>query len=261
MSARRSGAHSIALLHMPVLRVDRHGERHSVRDLTLNIRCHDIHALPPNAETILRNAARALAVDPGASDIEQLALAVARHCGTRVDAPRVTVTVEEQPWGRLDIAGRPREADLVRGPGPIRVARVTTAHGVERIAAGFRGLELLTPRSSGTQRVEVLRMRALWRYGWAEVPYATQWHQVRRALTEAYVELERDRPDLAAAIANAILAESPAVDAVQLHIERVGRMAVDMNAFGMENTEVLYGDEAGGRFVQQARVRRDELPA
>ena len=261
MTERGRGAHSIALLHMPVLRVERHGERHSVRDLTLHIRCHEIDTLPTNAETILRNAARALAADPGARDIEQLALAVARHCGTRLGAPRVTVAVEEQPWGRLDIAGRPREADLVRGSTPIRTARVSSAHGVERMAAGFRGLQLLTPRPSGSQRVEVLRMRALWRYGWAEVPYDPQWHQVRRALTEAYVETDRDRADLADAIAHAILAESPAVDAVQLRIERVGRMPVDMNAFGMENTGVLYGDEAGGRFVQEVRVRRDELPA
>jgi urate oxidase len=245
---------------MPVLRIERHGDRRSVRDLTLYIRCKGIHDLPDNAEAMLRNAAQALAVDPGAADVELFALTVARYCSTRLGASRVSVAAHERTWGRLDIGGRAREADLVRGATPVRVARVTLAHGREQIAAGFRDLQLLTPLPRGAQRVDVLRLRALWHYGWAEVPYDTQWHQVRRVLTEAYAESDRERADLAAVIAHAILAESPAVDTVQLRIERTARMAVDMTAFGLENTGALYGDAAGGRFVQEVRVRRD-LPA
>lgn len=260
MSRSPDGTPSIALLHMPVLRIDRHGDRHSVRDLTVHIRCDGIHDLPANAETMLRNAARALTVDPGAADVERLALTVARYCSARLGARRVIVAAHEHPWGRLDIGGRPRDADLMRGSAPERVARVTLAGGREVIAAGFRNLQLLSPRPDAAQRVDVLRLRALWRYGWAEVPYDTQWHQVRRALTEAYVETDRNRADLAAAIAHAILAESPAVDAVHLRIERTARVAVDMTAFGMENTGTLYGDAESGRFVQEVRVRR-ELPA
>ena len=253
---------SVALLRSPIMRVEQRGDRYAVRDLTVDIRCYGVTGDRSAAEHIMRNAARALAVEPGATELEQLALSMARYCSTRAGEPaRVVAEVRQQRWGRLEIGGRPRDADLIRVSGPVRFARVTMQGGRERIGAGFRGMRLMTPRHADRNIIELLRLDALWFYGWSEVPYDTQWQQVQRALTEAYAETTGSRSELAAAMASAILAQSPAVADLRLRIGRLRRRAVDMNAFGLENTGELYGDVLQGEYVEEIRATRGELPA
>ena len=253
---------SVALLRTPVMRVEQRGDRYSVRDLTVDIRCYRITGDAAAAEHSMRNAARALAVEPGATDLELLALSMARYCSSRVGEPgRVMVDVRQQRWGRVEIGGRARDADLIHVSGPVRFARALIDGSRERIGAGLRRMQLMTPRTAHAASIELLRLDALWFYGWSEVPYDTQWQQVQRALTEAYAETTDSNSDLAAAMAHAILAESPAVADLRLRIARIRRRAVDMNAFGMENTGELYGDRVQGQYVQEIRATRGELPA
>ena len=251
-------AQTLAVIDLPVVRVERRGSRRHVRDFTVDIRCHRVEAPPDDAEATMRNAVHALAAQAEDAGPEQLARSLARFCMTRIGPMnRLDVEVRARSWQHLDIGGRTRERDLAAPTGMTRVARATIARGHERTGAGFRDLQLLSP-DDAPNAIELLRLDALWRYGWTEVPFDTQWQQVRRAVTEAYSELDRTRADLPLAIAQAVLAESPAVAAIEVRIERALRYAIDMSAPGAGQSHEVYGAARAGRFVHEARVRRDE---
>jgi urate oxidase len=259
----REAQQSTALTGLPVLRVVRRGDRHLVHDLTVDTHLQlqrRSSATAPVPDAIAR-AIHALAAQHGAGELEAFATAVGQHCITRFgDVESALVEVRSGRWHRLDLAGRPRDRDLIGPAGEQRVARFLTDGTTAQITAGFRDMRLMTSASSEQPSLLLLRLDALWTYGWGEIPFDTQWQQVRRALTEAYTEREQlAGAHLASALARAVLDETPAVREVEIRLEVARRHAVDMTAFGMENRGEVFGDIEPARGVHVVVLQREEI--
>lgn len=212
---------------VPVLRTIRRGDRHFVLDLSLRIRITLGPVGAVDADGLVR-VVHELVADQAADQTDALALAVARQCTARTDdVVRTRVDIRARGWNRLDIGGRPRERDLIGPAGEDRLTRVTVTDGAEQVAAGFDGMLLLTAArppagaADGTA-VELRRLSALWTYGWGEVPFETQWQQVRRGLTEAYAERGTlSGGALAEALGRAVIDESPPVRVIRVRLGQV----------------------------------------
>lgn len=252
----------LARLGVPVLRVDRRGDRHLIRDMIADVRL-ELPADHAGADPgVLARAVHALSATDGDADAESYALAVARYALRHVpEALRARVEIRSRGWGRLDIGGRPRGRDFIGPSGEVRVAaaRVTATH--EQVSAGFRRMLLLTSAGE-TDAVTVQRLDAMWWYGWVGVSFETQWQQVRRGLTEAYAERGVLQDDaLATALARAVLEESPPVHRIGVRLGVIRRGAVDMTTYGMENTGSVFGAALAARTVHEVVLAREEIPA
>jgi urate oxidase len=254
---------SVAIAGLPVLRIVRRGDRHLVHDLSVDVHLEldrASRATDPDPDAIGR-AIHALAAHHAAGGLETFAAAIGQHCVTRFDGVEsAQAEVRAGRWHRLDLAGRPRDRDLVGPGGELRVARVTTDGSSTQVTAGVRDLQLMTSAAAEHQPLVLLRLDALWTYGWAEIPFDTQWQQVRRALTEAYTERQQlTGAHLASALARAVLDETPAVREVEVRLAVARRQAVDMTTFGMENRGEVFGDLETARGVHVVVVQREEI--
>lgn len=255
-------ARSCSVRDVPVLRVARRGDRHHVHDMRIDVQLQLAAGGDawPDTRAVVR-AIHALAAEHGASGPEPYALAIGRHCTRRLDGVvSAEVEVRRRAWGRLDLGGRPRERDLLGATAEQRIARVVADAGGERVLAGLSDLVLLSSYAAADARVTVRRLRAVWTYGWVDVPYDTQWQQVRRALTEAFAEREDEAAGLlAAAMARAALAETPALASITVSLESVGRIPIDMTDVGLENAGDVFGGPTPARSVHEVSLARLEI--
>lgn len=249
-----------AVRGVPLLRVVRRGDRRDVRDLIVDI---DITLTPDAADIAggrLEDVVLSLAPGHAGEEPERFALVLARHCRAHVDGcAAVQVDIMERGWRRLELSGRPNDTDLLGGDELMRTARVVSEGAREQVLAGCNDLRILASATENGDSVMTFQLRALWTYGWAEIPFNTQWQQVRRALTEAYAERDTSDPaGLARALAAAVLEESPAVRAMEVTLETQQRPSADLSRFGMES-DGLFGAAGPARGVHTVLARREEI--
>jgi urate oxidase len=243
---------------IPVLRVVRHGEHVSVHDLYIDAELELTRSAEADGGAIVR-AAHALAAEHAAGEPERYAAAVAHYCRQRMQGVAAArVDVRTRSWDRLAVGGRPRDRDLVSPASALRVARVELSDAGERTGAGLRDVLLLS--AGDTAQVSVLRLSAFWMYGWSDVPFATQWQQIRRALEEAFAERDRAAPGaIAQALGRAVLDQAPPVSEIEVTLEVALREPVDMTVFGMDDRGTVFGGPAAARSVHVARLLRSEI--
>lgn len=241
-----------------VLRVVRRSGRHIIHDLAVDVALDGAGAAPADVARIVRTAA----VGEAAAEPEAFARTIARNCDLTFEgAAAVRVEVRSRAWDRLDVGGRPRDRDMIGPAGVVRIARAMLRPGTpERLSAGLRGMRFMTSAApAGTDaRVLLLRLDAIWTYGWAGIPFDTQWQQVRRVLAEAYAErsLEPGAP-LAAALAGAVLDESPAVRRIAVRLGVVHPPAMDADANAAPGPAGAEGES--GRCTHTVVMERAEL--
>lgn len=266
-----------------VLKLTRRGDRHELRDLTVDVSFdgdfEESHTRGENARVLpahtMRNTVYALARDHAAGDIEKFALALANHFYADVTGLRaVRITVAEDPWTRVAIGGRPHGSTFSSSAGERRLAVVDRHVDGVVVEAGLDGLSLVKTRNAAfegflrdrfttlpdtTDRLIATDLAARWRYGWREVPFATQWHQVRQVLLEAFAEHDsRSLQHTLFVMAQAALDQCPPLTRIHLRMDAFHPQLVDLAPFSMENTEV-YGRGDAARAVVEATVGRDEL--
>lgn len=253
----RARSRRTAVLEIPLLHVTRRGDRHTVHDHRVDVRL-DVHADgDPVEQTVVVRAVHALALELGSGEQELFAAAVARHLVQRTTAASAEVEVRSRGWERVTIGGRERSGDLTAPSALLRVAVAVAGPERETLSTGLRGLRLLSPGESEDVLLE-LELEALWRYGWADVPYDTQWQQVRRALSEAYAErAAASGATLAETLARAVLDQAPVVSEMQVTLRETRRLAVDTDVFGIENNGALFGAADAQRALYEVRLGRD----
>lgn len=254
-------AHVVVSLHgLPLLHVHRTGDLRTVREVLVDIAAEFANLEGAADDARLRAAVQALAPAVVMQEPEQLASLIAHHLVQRLaGAGRVRVDVALQRWSRLEIGGRPRTGDFARQEPDQRTAHVTIDEGGMSVHAGVRGMQLLSAESPAGTPV-LVQLDARWTYGWADVPFDTQWQQVRRAIVEAYAE-RRLAPGaaLAHALCCAVLDESPPVRSIDVRLAIRTFEPVDLTRFGMEPLPELVSEPAAGTAVYAATVEREEM--
>ncbi|HSJ10500.1 MAG TPA: hypothetical protein VK928_11325, partial [Longimicrobiales bacterium] len=248
------GRRRTAVLHLPLLHTAQHGDRHTLHDHRIDVRVEDGAADP----ALIRRAVHALGASHGAREPELFALEIARHLVKRSGAMRVDVEVRSRGWERVAIGGRERAGDLTAPASLLRVAVARSDGGAESVFAGLRGLRLLSPGDAEAALL-VLELHGQWRYGWTDVPWDTQWQQVRRALTEAYAERGPVAGiTLAEALARAVLDAAPAVSEMRTTLLSTRHDEVDTDGFGSAAGAVFGGAETA-RTLYEVTLARDEV--
>ncbi len=269
-----------------LLKLNRRGDRHEVRDLTVDVafegdfdaslREGDNRAILPTDS--MQNAVLALARDHAAGEIEEFALELARHFLEQVETlSRVRVRVTEQAWQRIESHGRPHDHAFARGGTDRRIAHVEQSRNerASLVEAGIEGLALMKTRHAGfagylrdrfttlpetEERILAAELNAHWRYGWAEIPYAVHYRQVRQVLLDTFAAHDsRSVQHTLYAMARAALEQVPPVVEVRLRLPSQPPRPVDLTPFGMENTGEVFVPSEEPHGVMEAVVRRDDL--
>lgn len=193
-----------------MLRLVRRGDRHDPRDLTVSIRFEGNFAaaflegrsdgIVPG-ETLKRFVYDTARTYPGA-DLEPFGMALCRRVlDAHRNITRVRVDVAEQPWARMDVAGKAQGRAFVLGGPERRTASVTSNGAQTAVVSGIDCLTLMrtagllsVPRGDrpddGTedavQPLLVGELSARWTYSNPDVTFGVYRQGVRAALTDTF---------------------------------------------------------------------------
>ena len=145
-----------------VVRISRDGSRHEIRDLNVStslrgdfadahIRGDQAHVLPTDSQ---KNTCFAYAIEKGAGQIEDYALALARHFVGDIESVReARIEVEEYRWERASVAGAAHPHTFIRAGQDVRTTSVAVrgeGPGQQAwVVSGLKDLVLL--KSTGSE--------------------------------------------------------------------------------------------------------------
>jgi urate oxidase len=274
-----------------VVRIYRDTERHEIRDLNVttalrgdfdaaHLAGDQAKVLPTDSQ---KNTVFAYAKERGIAEIEDYALALARHFVTDIGSvSRAHVAVEEYRWERVPVDGVGHAHTFMRAGHEVRTAAVTI-EAAQSVAPNYwviSGLkDLIVLKSTGsefagflkdryttlpetTDRVLATSLTARWRYAGADVAWDDAFGQVRRILLEQFalvhsLALQQTLYEMG----KAVLAARDDIVEIRLSAPNKHHFLVDLEPFGLENPgEVFYAaDRPYGQI--QCAVQRDDAPA
>src|SRR5229473_2290833 len=141
-----------------MVRVTRDGGIHEIKDVTVTIALagdfgashiegDNTNVVPTDTQ---KNTVFAFAKEAPVGEIEEFGLRLARHfAGDFASVHRARVSIEEHPWTRIDVAGRPHPHAFMRGEAEKRLATVTCTNDGAWVVAGLSDLILL--KSTGSE--------------------------------------------------------------------------------------------------------------
>jgi urate oxidase len=284
------GANQYGKAETRVVRISRGTDRHEIRDLNVSTTLRgdfaDAHVHGDQAKVLptdtQKNTCFAYASQHGAGEIEDYALALARHFAGDIESvSRARVEVEEYRWERVSVAGSGHPHAFVRAGQDIRTTAVTVAgRGREQQAWVVSGLkDLVVLKSTGsefagflrdryttlpetTDRVLATSLTARWRYRAAEADWGEAHAQVRQILLERFAQLHSlALQQTLWEMGKAVLEARADVAEIRLSAPNKHHFLADLAPFGLENPgEVFYAaDRPYG--LLQCVVERDDAEA
>ncbi|HVC75476.1 MAG TPA: urate oxidase [Candidatus Micrarchaeaceae archaeon] len=260
------------------------GSIHEIKDINVSIALAGdfagSHLTGDNSNIVptdtQKNTIFAFAKEEPIGEIEQFALRLARHFAH--DFPtvqRARVSIDEYPWSRIEVGGKPHPHSFVRAGTETRLAIVTCAGEAEHVVAGLSDLVLLKstgseffgyPRDQYTtlaethDRVLATAVTARWRYSRPEVDWAEAFAATRKQLIETFAA----KHSLALqqtlyAMGEAALTARPEIAEIRLSMQNKHHFSVDLAPFGMDNqNEVFYASDRPYGLIEGAVTRDDD---
>jgi urate oxidase len=284
------GANQYGKAETRVVRISRDTGRHEIRDLNVSTALRgdfaDAHVHGSQASVLptdtQKNTCFAYASQHGAGEIEEYALALARHFAGDIESVRrARVEVEEYRWERVRVAGSGHPHTFVRAGQDVRTTAVTVAgKGREQRAWVISGLkDLVVLKSTGsefagflrdryttlpeaTDRVLATSLTACWRYQAAEADWGEAHAQVRQILLGRFAQVHSlALQQTLWEMGKAVLEARADVAEVRLTAPNKHHFLADLAPFGLENPgEVFYAaDRPYG--LLQCVVERDDTEA
>jgi urate oxidase len=285
------GPHQYGKAETRVVRVDRDGPQHQIRDLNVTtslrgdfaaayIRGDQSRVLPTDSQ---KNTVYAYARERGVGEIEDFALALARHFADDiepVDAARVDV--DEYRWDRISVGGSPHPHSFVRAGQEVRTASaVVEGTGGSQHVWVLSGLrDLIVLKSTGSEfagfltdpyttlaethdRVLATSLTVRWRYARPEAEWAAVFASVRDILLAQFASVHSMALQQTLwAMGNAVLAAHEEVAEIRLSAPNKHHFLVDLSAFGLENPgEVFHADDRPYGLIQCSVIREESPPA
>jgi urate oxidase len=272
-----------------VVRIYRDTPSHQIRDLNVSTALRgdfadaylygdQANVLPTDSQ---KNTAYAFALEPGVTEIESYALALARHFADEIEPVRgARVDVDEYQWERARVAGEDHPHAFVRAGQETRTTSVTVeGRGPEQrawVVSGLRDLVLL--KSTGSEfagflqdryttlaethdRVLATSLTARWRHLRPEGDWDALHASIRRVLIEQFatvhsLALQQSLWEMG----KAVLADHEGIAEIRLSAPNKHHYLVDLSPFGLANRgEVFHADDRPYGLIQ-CGVQRDDAP-
>ncbi|MGH7579254.1 MAG: factor-independent urate hydroxylase [Gemmatimonadales bacterium] len=248
-----------------LVKVDRHGPRHQLHDLTVDARLEgkfdEAHTAGDNTRVLptdtIKNTVYALArqgpVDPPEEFGERLGRHFLRACPA---AHSAVLSLVVHRWDRASVDGAAHEHAFTRGPAERRLATVTVGQTGVRVEAGLDGLGLLKTAGSGfsgflrdeyttlketDDRILATDLEARWEYARRPEDYGAAWDAIRAALVETFAgHSSASVQHTMYAMGQAALARCGEMDRIRLVLPNRHHLLVDLAPFGMENPNEIF---------------------
>jgi urate oxidase len=275
VGANRYGKSAIRLV-----KVDRDGGAHRVRDLTIDISLAGdfaaSYAEGNNAGVIatdtMKNTAYALAGEHLTGAIEGFGLALGRHFLGERQVERATVSIREHAW--LPIGAAPDA--FTRDGSSTRTARVSVGRQGAEIRAGIADLAVMKtahsafagfPRDRFTtlketdDRIMATKVTADWQYEPADgLDFDACFEAVRATFLDVFAEHHSESVQASIwIIGKAILERHAEVAEVSMSLPNLHHWTVDLSPFGIENDREVYVATAEPHGLIEATIRRSDL--
>ncbi len=258
--ANRYGKARIRLMH-----VTRNGARHEVRELTVRVLCEgefeSSYSDADNSQVLptdtMKNTVYVLAKKHGIGAIERFGRILGEHFLTNSQAAsKVEVEIEEQPWSRIEVGGKPHGSAFLSAGAEHRTARVVTTRASCTVEAGLANLLVLKSSASSfegflqdeyttlkntSDRIMATSMKATWRYDASELAYDVVWAGVRRSILETFAEhVSKSVQHTLYDIGKVTLETFPQIAEIHIVMPNKHCLPVDFQRFGMSNDNDIF---------------------
>jgi urate oxidase len=266
--------------------VERHGNRHDFRDLTVDITLsgdlEDVHVTGDNANVIptdtQKNTVFAFAKLAPVGEIEDFALRLARHFVSAF-APihRARVHIESAGWERIAIGGTPRLHAFTGGGGEVRTATAVCEAQGEWVMSGIAGLLVLktagsefhgylkdryTTLAETRDRILCTAVTARWRHGGAGGDWGESFAHARALLIERFADTHSlSLQQTLYAMASGLIDSRPEIVEVRMSLPNRHHFLVDLEPFGLENDNEIFRVEDRPYGLIEAVVVQEGAPA
>ncbi|HYM96053.1 MAG TPA: urate oxidase [Candidatus Sulfotelmatobacter sp.] len=260
------------------------GGTHDIKDVTVSVALAGdfaaSHIGGDNSKIVptdtQKNTVFAFAAEP-VGDIEDFALRLGRHFVSEYAAVyRSRVSIEEHPWTRITVDGKPHPHAFVRGGSETRLATVTCTDDASWVTSGLTDLVVL--KSTGSEfwgyaadrfttlaetkdRILATAVTARWRHAEASADWSSSFAEVRRLLLETFaIKHSLALQQTLYAMGEAVLEARREVAEIRLAMPNKHHFAVDLTPFGLDNrNEVFYAADRPYGLIE-GTVTRDDAP-
>jgi len=261
------------------------GRTHQIKDLNVSVALSGdftaSHLSGDNSKVVptdtQKNTIFAFAGDSPMGEIEDFAVRLARHFVSEfASVYRSRVSIEEYPWARIEVEGKPHPHAFVRDGSEKRLAVVTCTDDAAWVVGGLADLVVL--KSTGSEfwgyprdryttlaetkdRVLATALTARWRYRETAADWADSFAEVRRVMLETFaVKHSLALQQTLYAMGEAVLEARPEVAEIRLSMPNKHHFAVDLSPFGLANdNEVFYAADRPYGLIE-GTVIRDDAP-
>ncbi|POM24701.1 Uricase [Actinomadura rubteroloni] len=251
-----------------VVRVDRDGPVHSLKDLNVSVALagdlDEVFLSGDNAPVLptdsQKNTVFAFARKHGIGEIEDFAFLLARHfADSQPTIHHARVEIEEYAWERVVVPGSEERHSFVRAGTEIRTALVHSegTGAAETVVSGLKNLVVLNSTASEfhgyiedeyttlpptRDRVLATEVTARWRHrDTATADYAESFRETRRCLLEAFAgTYSLSLQQTLYAMGRKALTERPELCEVRMAMPNKHHFDVDLSPFGLDNPNEVF---------------------
>lgn len=261
----RLAANNYGKSRVRLFRVTRHGARHEVADLTVDVALEGayqaVHLEGDNAAVLptdtMKNTVYVMAKEHPVVPIEGFGRTLVRHFLSATEhADRARVRIAAHGWERIAVDGQAHDHSFVRGPAERRMAYVSGTREGERFEAGIEDLEVLKTTRSAFEgyikdrfttlpetkdRIFATVVSARWTYDREPADFDAAFASVRTAMLETFASHDSKSVQQTLFAMGAAAIEAVAqVSEIRLSLPNRHHLLFDLARFGMENANEVF---------------------
>ena len=265
-----------------VLKVERHGPRHVIRELAVDIALEGefttAHTHGDNSAVLptdtMKNTVYAKAREIDIGEPEEFAIMLTSHfLAASAPASSARVSIAESGWRRLLVDGAAHEHAFERSGNELRVARVVRRRGAEpEVVAGIDNLLILKSASSGfagyprdkyttlretDDRILATSITARWRYVAGASAFGAGFDGVRGAMLDTFAgHQSKSVQHTLHAMGEAALEHCADVEEISITMPNKHYLLADLSPFGLDNPNEIFVPTSEPYGLIEATLRR-----